>query len=60
MLIGKNTMADNRSETTLRPLFLQRQGRVAKFSQTSTLSLWPSNTLTEVTIIVVIIIGEGL
>ena len=53
-------MADNRSETTLRPLFLQRQGRVAKFSQTSTLSLWPSNTLTEVTIIVVIMIGEGL
>ena len=37
-------MADNWSETALGPLLLQWQGCVAKLTQTSTLSLWPSNT----------------
>ena len=39
-----NTMADNWSEPTLRPLLLQWQGCMTQLRQTSTLTLWPSNT----------------
>ena len=44
MILIVYTMADNWSEPALRPLLLQWQGCVAKLTQTSTLSLWPSNT----------------
>ena len=45
IILMVNTMADNWSEPTLRPLLLERQGGVPQLRQASTLSLWPPNTL---------------
>ena len=45
IILMVNTMADNWSEPTLRPLLLERQGGVPQLRQASTLSLWPPHTL---------------